>query len=86
MEYQVGDAVLLSTRHLPNVGLRKLMPRFVGPFCIMRKIGKQMYKVWLPPTMAQIHPVFHVSQLRLSPIDIGEQPGPGPVLINGAIV
>ena len=30
--------------------------------------------------MAQIHPVFHVSQLRLSPTDIGEQPGP--VLID----
>ena len=81
MEYQVRDAVLLSTRHLPTVGLRKLMPRFFGPFCIMWKIGENAYKVWLPPTMAQIHPVLYVSQLRLFPTDIGELPGP--IWING---
>ena len=56
------------------------MPCFVRPFCIMRKIGEQAYKVQLPPTMAQIHLVFHVSQLKLSPMDIGKQPGP--VLID----
>ena len=81
MEYQVRDAVLLSTCHLPTVGLRKLMPHFIGPFCILQKISKQVYKVQLPPTIAKIHPVFHVSQLRLSPMDIGEQPGP--VWIDG---
>ena len=81
MEYQVGDAVLLSPRHLPTVGLQKLMPRFFGPFHIMQKIGEQAYEVWLPPTMVQIHLVFHVSQLSLSPTDTGEQPGP--VLIDG---
>ena len=46
----------------------------------MWKIGEQAYEVWLPTTMAQIHMVFHVSQLRLSPMDIGEEPGP--VLID----
>ena len=51
VEYQVGDAVLLSTRHLPTVGSWKLMPHFIGPFCIMQKIGEQAYEVWLPPTM-----------------------------------
>ena len=69
VEYQVRDAVLLSTCHSLTVGSRKLMPCFFGPFCI---IGKQVYEVWLPPTMAQIHPVFHVSQVKLSPMDTGE--------------
>ena len=72
VEYQVRDAVILSTHHLPTVGSQKLMPYFVGPFYIIRKIGKQAYEVWLPPTMAQIHLVFHVSQLKLSPMDIRE--------------
>ena len=72
VEYQVGDTVVLSTRQVPTVGLQKLMPCFVGPFCITQKIGKHVYEVQLPPTMAQIHPVFHVFQLRLFPIGIGE--------------
>ena len=38
----------------------------------MQRIGEQAYEVQLPPTMAQIHPVFHVSQLRLSQMDIAE--------------
>ena len=81
VEYQVRDTVFLSTRHLPTVGLRKLMPCFVVLFCISWKIGEQAYKVWLTLTMVQIHPIFYVSQLRLSPMDTGKQPGP--VLIDG---
>ena len=80
VEYQARDAVLLSTCHLPTVGLQKLMPHFVGLFCFTWKIGEQAYKVQLPPTMVQLHPVFHVSQLKLSPMDTGEQLGP--VLID----
>ena len=57
------------------------MPHFFGPFCITWKISEQTYEVWIPSTMAQIHLVFHVSQLRLSPTDIREQPGP--VWIDG---
>ena len=81
MDYQVRDAVLLNTRHLPNVGSLKLLPRFARPFCIIQKIGKQAYEVQLPPTTAQIYPVFHVSRLRLSPTVIGEQPES--ILIDG---
>ena len=81
VEYQVGDTVLLSICHLPTVGSWKLMPHFVGLFCIKLKISKQVYEVQLPPTMVQVHLVFHVSQLRLSPMDTSKQPGP--VLIDG---
>ena len=59
------------------------MSHFVRPFCIIRRIGEQAYKVQLPPTMEKIHPVFHVSQLKLSTTDIREQPGP--VLIDGEL-
>ena len=42
----------------------KLSPRFVGPFEILKYIGKVAYKLALPPTLAGVHNVFHVSMLR----------------------
>ena len=42
----------------------KLIPRFVGPFKIMRRIGKQSYHLELPKDLAGIHDVFHVSYLH----------------------
>ena len=67
MEVQVGDEVLLSTRNLPVSvaagGSRKLGPLYCGPFRVMEKFTTA-YRLELPPHM-QIHPVFHVSQLKL---------------------
>ena len=42
----------------------KLSPRFVGPFEILKRIGKVAYELALPPTLAGVHNVFHVSMLR----------------------
>lgn len=42
----------------------KLSPRYVGPFEILKKIGNLAYQLALPPKLAQIHNVFHVSMLR----------------------
>ena len=48
----------LKTRPIP-----KLLPRFCGPFKILKQIGEVSYKPELPLTN-KIHPIFHVSKLK----------------------
>src|SRR5205809_8088213 len=64
VEYSVGDHAFLrvsSRRGLQKAGkLRKLAPRYVGPFLILERIGKVAYRLALPPPFAQMHNVFHV--------------------------
>jgi len=43
---------------------RKLTPRFIDPYQITRRIGPVAYEIALPPHLANLHNVFHVSQLR----------------------
>ena len=68
VSFEVGDYVLL--RVSPLRGTKrfhvkgKLAPRFVGPYPIVAKVGKLAYRLELPPDLAGVHPVFHVSQLR----------------------
>ncbi|XP_070022970.1 uncharacterized protein [Nicotiana sylvestris] len=42
----------------------KLSPRLIGPFEILRRVGDISYELALPPSLAGVHPVFHVLMLR----------------------
>ena len=42
----------------------KLSPRFIGPYEILERIGPMAYRLALPPELAKLHDVFHVSMLR----------------------
>ncbi|WVZ80774.1 hypothetical protein U9M48_028227 [Paspalum notatum var. saurae] len=42
----------------------KLAPRYIGPFKITEKCGSVAYRLDLPPHLAMVHDVFHVSQLK----------------------
>ncbi|MCI88651.1 hypothetical protein A2U01_0109938, partial [Trifolium medium] len=44
--------------------VKKLTPKFIGPYQITERIWKVAYRIALPPVLSQIHDVFHVSQLR----------------------
>ena len=42
----------------------KLSPRYVGPFEVKEIVGPVAYRVALPPELARVHDVFHVSTLQ----------------------
>ena len=42
----------------------KLSPRYVGPYKILKRIGKGAYDLELPTKLAAKHPVFHISLLK----------------------
>ena len=42
----------------------KQLPRFIGPFEILERVGIVAYQLPLPPIMLCVHEVFHVSMLR----------------------
>jgi hypothetical protein len=41
-----------------------LSPRVIGPFRVFRRVGEVAYQLELPDHLADVHDVFHVSQLK----------------------
>jgi hypothetical protein len=68
LTFTVGDHVYLHVspmRGVKRFGIKgKLAPRYIGIFLILEKLGVVAYKLELPPSMAVVHDVFHVSQLK----------------------
>jgi hypothetical protein len=42
----------------------KLAPRYIGPFKIIERRGEVAYQLELPESLADVHDVFHMSQLK----------------------
>lgn len=87
--FDLGAQVLLSTSHLKLRNSKdtsttaKLLPRRVGPFTVLERIGKAAYKLKLPDGW-RVHPVYHVSLLKPYQTDGRVQP-PLPNLIDGEV-
>ncbi|GIL73611.1 hypothetical protein Vretifemale_3774, partial [Volvox reticuliferus] len=63
--FSEGQMVLLSTKNLRSFaeGSRKLLPRWIGPYPVVRMVGNAAVELALPSDM-NIHPTFHVSLVR----------------------
>ena len=42
----------------------KLLPRYIGPFKILERVGTNAYQLDLLLSLSGVHEVFHVSMLR----------------------
>ncbi|WVZ70321.1 hypothetical protein U9M48_018996 [Paspalum notatum var. saurae] len=66
--FEKDDHVYLKVSPMKGVhrfGVKgKLAPRYVGPFKIIEQCGPVAYRLELPPHLAAVHDVFHVSQLK----------------------
>jgi hypothetical protein len=77
LEFEVGNHVYLRVSPIKGVkrfGVKgKLAPRYIGPFPILEKCGTMAYKLYLPPSLAGVHDIFHMSQLKKclkAPVDV----------------
>src|ERR1043165_6074948 len=73
LEFSEGDHVFMRVTLMTGIGRalksKKLTPRFIDPFQITKKVGRVAYQIALPPSLANLHDVFHVSQLRKYIVD-----------------
>ncbi|MBW0584066.1 hypothetical protein O181_123781 [Austropuccinia psidii MF-1] len=78
-DFKEGDQVLVSTLNFNNLkGPKKMRDSFVGPFTIIRLIGKNAVEVKLKEEFSRKHPVF--PEENPTPPDIVEvEDSPGPV-------
>lgn len=74
LEFHVGDMVGLATTNLalPATMTKKFMPKFLGPFKVLKVVNRVAVKLELPATL-KIHHVFHTSLLKPWRVD-GEFP------------
>jgi hypothetical protein len=68
LTFEVGDYVYLKVSPMTSVKRfnmkGKLAPRYIGPFKIVERHGEVAYQLELPESLAGVHDVFHVSQLK----------------------
>ncbi|GJY66299.1 putative reverse transcriptase domain-containing protein [Tanacetum coccineum] len=68
LEFQVGDKVMLKVYpwkgviHFGKQG--KLIPRYIGPFKIIAKVGTVAYRLELSEKLSRVYSTFHVSKLK----------------------
>jgi hypothetical protein len=68
LEFEVGDHVYLRVSPMKGVkrfGVKgKLASRYIRPFPILERCGSVAYKLDLPPSLAGVHDIFQVLQLK----------------------
>jgi hypothetical protein len=77
LDFEIGDHVYLRVSPMKGVkrfGMKGMLaPHYIGLFPILEKCGTVAYKLDLPPSLAGVHDIFHVSQLKKylkAPMDV----------------
>jgi hypothetical protein len=77
LQFEVGDHVYLKVSSMKGVKQfrmkGKLSPRYIGLFPVLARCGTVAYMLELPLSLAVVHDIFHVSQLKKclkSPVDV----------------
>jgi hypothetical protein len=77
LEFKVGDHAYLRVspmKGMKRFGVKgKLAPHYIRPFPILEKYKTVAYKLNLPPSLAGVHDIFHMSQFKKclkTPVDI----------------
>lgn len=80
LTFKVSAQVLLNTKNIRWKGpmTPKLMPRWIGPFNVIKAVGLLAYRLDLPKNM-RIHSVFHVQLLKPFRSSDRHQPPPMPI-------
>jgi hypothetical protein len=64
LEFEVVDHVYLRVSLMKGIkrfGVKgKLVPRYIGPFPILKKCGIVAYELNLQPSLAGVHDIFHM--------------------------
>ncbi|XP_022149031.1 uncharacterized protein LOC111017551 [Momordica charantia] len=89
LEFVVGERVFLRVAPVKGI-LRfgkkvKLSARFIGPFEILERICPVAYRLALPPSLAAVHNVFHVSMLRKYIHDLSHVLDPEPLQLDESL-
>jgi hypothetical protein len=68
LQFEAGDHVYLHvspTQGVKRFGIKgKLAPHYISMFLVLAKLGNVAYRLELPSSLAGVHNLFHVSQLK----------------------
>ena len=68
LEFAIGGWVFLKVSPMKGVmrfgKKRKLIPRYIGPYKITRRVVQVAYELELPQELSTVHPIFYFSMLR----------------------
>jgi hypothetical protein len=83
---QIGEKVWLLPRNIRTTRpSRKLDYKKLGPYKVLAKVGKNAYKLDLPPSL-RVHPTFHINLLEIyqeDPFPTQSKPPPPPIETEG---